>query len=266
MSILLYDNNESVCCQKVRIALEEKGWSYKLKHISFESRDQYKKDFLKLNPKHKVPVLVHDGLVITESIVINQYIDEVFDGPRLIPTGPYDRARQRIWSRAIDHLHYPALTVVSFTIAFRHGMRGYGSNPDEDNYYEGKSRQASTDAIREPIVLDFDSPRFIKSVYEFNDLLNNMESVLNGSKWLAGNEISLADIDVVPYVWRLKTLQLGGMMSNLPRVQDWCQRMFERESCKVGMINAHIPEWLEKMERYGKSAWPVVENLLADKN
>jgi hypothetical protein len=42
--------------------------------------------------------------------------------------------------------------------------------------------------------------------------------------------------------------------------------MFERESCKVGMINAHIPEWLEKMERYGKSAWPVVENLLADKN
>ena len=124
-----------------------------------------------------------------------------------IPADPYDRVRQRIWSQAIDHIHYPGVAVISFTIAFHDGMQGNDKNADEENYYQEKSRQATRDAIREPLALDFDAPLFIKSVYGFNDLFNNMESALKESKWLAGDEISLADIDVAPYVWRIKTIK-----------------------------------------------------------
>lgn len=85
-------------------------------------------------------------------------------------------------------------------------MRGHISSADEGNYYEEKSNRATAESIRESIEFDFDSPRFKRSVYEFNDLIHKMESTLKESKWLAGNEISLADIDVVPYIWHLHTL------------------------------------------------------------
>ena len=77
----LYHNINSVCAQKVRIALCEKDKDVK-EHLLTLQGDQNDPAYMKLNPNGVVPTLVHDGNVITESSLILYYLDETF------PQGP----------------------------------------------------------------------------------------------------------------------------------------------------------------------------------
>jgi glutathione S-transferase len=83
----LYHNINSVCAQKVRIALKEKGQEAK-EHLLTLQGDQNDPAYLKLNPNGVVPTLVHDGNVIVESSLILYYIDEAFPDPPLMPNTP----------------------------------------------------------------------------------------------------------------------------------------------------------------------------------
>ena len=80
----LYHNINSVCAQKVRIALKEKGQEAK-DHIMTLRGDQHEPAYLKLNPNGVVPTLIHDGEPITESSLILYYIDDAFPEPPLMP-------------------------------------------------------------------------------------------------------------------------------------------------------------------------------------
>jgi len=81
----LYHNNTSVCAQKVRLVLADKGIEATEHHLSLRAGDQQKPEYVKLNPKAAVPTLVHDGVVVTESTVIAKYLDEIFPEPPLRP-------------------------------------------------------------------------------------------------------------------------------------------------------------------------------------
>ena len=73
--IELYHHGSSVCAAKVRFALGEKGLTWQGHYLDILKGDQFAPDYLKLNPKAVVPTLVHDGFVIIESTVINEYLD-----------------------------------------------------------------------------------------------------------------------------------------------------------------------------------------------
>ena len=75
-----YHNINSVCAQKVRIALIEKGLDVK-EHLLTLRGDQFDPAYLKLNPNGVVPTLVHDGNTIIESSLILYYLDEAFPAP-----------------------------------------------------------------------------------------------------------------------------------------------------------------------------------------
>ena len=106
----LYHSINSVCAQKVRIALTEKGQEAK-DHIMTLRGDQFEPAYLKLNPNGVVPTLIHDGEPITESSLILYYIDDAFPEPPLMPTQPRRRHRVRMYNKlrriCAQLLHHP---------------------------------------------------------------------------------------------------------------------------------------------------------------
>ncbi len=83
MALELYHAGVSVCSEKVRIGLAEKDQSYTSHLLDLRSGDQQKPDYVALNPNAVVPTLIHDGNVLIESNVVNEYIAEVFPGTPL---------------------------------------------------------------------------------------------------------------------------------------------------------------------------------------
>ena len=114
----LYNNINSVCAQKVRIALAEKGQDV-TEHLLTLRGDQNEPGYLKLNPNGVVPTLVHDGRSIIESSLILYYIDEVFPNPPLMPQDPYRRHQVRLYNKLIDEYLHNSCTILTFATAFR---------------------------------------------------------------------------------------------------------------------------------------------------
>src|SRR5262245_711704 len=79
---------------RTRIVLKEKGLEYQHTEIDLKNKPA---DFLKISPYGKVPVLLDGDARIYESAIINEYIDEKFPSPALMPQSPTERAYVRIW-------------------------------------------------------------------------------------------------------------------------------------------------------------------------
>lgn len=84
-----------------RIALNIKSADYEFLQETFGSKSQL---LLESNPVHKkIPVLIHNGKPICESLIIVEYIDELWSsGPSILPSDPYDRATARFWGAYVD--------------------------------------------------------------------------------------------------------------------------------------------------------------------
>lgn len=99
--VVLLDAYVSMFGMRARIALAEKGIQYEYKEQDLSNKSSL---LLQLNPIHKkIPVLIHNGKPVCESLIIVQYIDEVWkDKSPLMPTDPYKRAQARFWADFID--------------------------------------------------------------------------------------------------------------------------------------------------------------------
>ena len=100
--VILLDLWSSPFAMRVRIALAEKGIEYEAREEDLSNKSPL---LLKMNPIHKqVPVLIHKGRPICESLIILQYIDEAWShvAPKLLPSDPYHRANARFWADYVD--------------------------------------------------------------------------------------------------------------------------------------------------------------------
>ena len=91
--LTLYTFHNSICTQKVFIALAEKDLGYDEHLINLFAAEQYDPEYLKLNPKGVVPTLVHDGRAIPESSLICEYVDEMWPNSPLIPDDAFLKSR-----------------------------------------------------------------------------------------------------------------------------------------------------------------------------
>jgi len=100
--VVLLDYWPSPFGMRVRIALAEKGVDYEYRE---EDLPKGKSELLlKMNPVHKkIPVLIHNNRPVCESLIIVQYIDEVWSHKNpLLPSDPYQRAQARFWADFIE--------------------------------------------------------------------------------------------------------------------------------------------------------------------
>jgi len=92
---ILYTYFRSSASWRVRIALAYKGIDCEFRFVNLLKKQQYGEEFLKINPLAQVPALLHNGNLITQSVAILEYLEEVIPGKPLLPKDPLQRARVR---------------------------------------------------------------------------------------------------------------------------------------------------------------------------
>jgi glutathione S-transferase len=256
----LYHNVNSVCAQKVRIALYEKQQHVK-EHLLTLQGDQNDPAYIKLNPNGVVPTLVHDGDVITESSLILYYIDETFPDPPLMPKTPVARHRVRLYNKLIDEYMHNACTIITFATAFR---PRFLKMPREQWLAEINKAPLKRRAEYKRSVIEhgLDSEFVIDALTQHQKLISWMTEDLKRGPYLAGEAFSNADCAVVPYILRLELLKLGAMWQGEPAITDWWARVQKRASVRATIFDRmHETDWAP-FRNLSPDPWPKVRALL----
>ena len=164
----LYHSINSVCAQKVRIALVEKELPHK-EHLMTLGGDQFHPAYMKLNPNAVVPTLVHDGQPIIESSVILYYLDEAFPERPLMPVAPLARAKTRLFNKLIDEYVHNSCTILTFATAFRPGLLKLTPEEREAGFVKTPSKQRS--AYKRDVVAHGLDSLFAKDAVEHHEKL-----------------------------------------------------------------------------------------------
>src|SRR5438874_10600979 len=108
----LYDYPDCPFCQKVRVVLAEKDLEYEKIFVDLRKQEQKLPEFLRLNPYGKVPVLVDEDEVVYDSTIINEYLEDEYPLPRLMPEDSQARAWVRMLEDYCDNSFIPPTTML----------------------------------------------------------------------------------------------------------------------------------------------------------
>ncbi|ESQ35085.1 hypothetical protein EUTSA_v10008735mg [Eutrema salsugineum] len=212
--VILLDFWPSMFGMRTRIALEEKN-------IKFDYREQdlFNKSsiLLEMNPVHKkIPVLIHNGKPVCESLIQIEYIDETWPTKNpLLPSDPYQRAQARFWGDFIDKKVYSATRLI------------WGAKGEEQE--EGKK--------------------------EFIELLKTLESELGDKIYFGGETFGYVDIALIGfYSWFEAYEKLGNFSiePECPKLSAWAKRCAQRESVAKFLpasdkVTKFVPELRKKI-------------------
>ena len=199
MAIKLYDFVSSPNCQRVKIALNEKGLPYETVLVDIRKGEQKKPEFLKLNPYGKVPVIVDGEAALFESCVINEYLEEKYPHPPLMPKDPYKRGRIRV---LID----------------------YGLNYIQPQYWALRGEFMKKEGAPDSAVVD-------EMQQALRGLLQYLEDEIGDKPYFMG-DFTLLDVALATRFLRMESFGVLPTPS-LPRLGAWLQRMKERPSVKA---------------------------------
>lgn len=261
----LYHHGTSVCAVKVRLALAEKGLDWTGHYVDILKGEQFSDAFLRINPKAVVPVLLHDGIVIRESTVICEYLDEAFPARPLLPATAYQRAQVRLWTKAVDEELHPACSTLTYTVSHRHTIQRNGVGSFEEFLAAGAaeghiSRVRKWKWIQEGL----EAPGVADMVKLYDSYLANMNQVLQKHEWLVGDTLSMADVAMAPYLFRLNALSLHGMWRNgrYPQLQRWYESISARPTFADAVTRWVPAELGAEMKQNGELSWPKVAAIL----
>ncbi len=261
----LYHHGSSACAAKVRFALAEKRLHWTGHYIDILAGEQFTPAFLAINPKAVVPVLVHNGEIIPESTVICEYAEEVFPSYPIYPHLPVDRARVRIWAKAVDEELHPACSAITYVVSHRHTILRTGVGSFEEFLSKGSGEGAAARSLKWQYIQEgLAAPGAADKIRLYDAYLHKMEQALKGRHWLVGGDFSMADIALAPYVNRLSALAMEGMWlgGRLPRVEEWFERVRSRPGFHSGFIEWMPKSLAEEMHANGERSWPDVRKLL----
>ena len=262
--IELYHNAFSSCSQKVRIVLGEKGIGWKSHEIDLQGGGQHDPEYVKLNPNHVVPTLVHDGRVLTESTLINEYLDDAFPNPPLRPEDPVERHAMRLFVKHIDEKVHPAAGVISYGIGTRPMI--LGQPPEVQKAAWSQIPDAARRAARKSVIENgVAAPEMRGAIGAFMGMLDRMEATLEGRRWIGGENFSLADACALPYVLRLEHLAMGSQFApeRRPRVAQWFAEIQGLESYEAMISSQLLAPIVAMLQKNGEDVRSELDALIA---
>lgn len=159
----LYSDAQHTLSQRVRIVLAEKNISVEIVDVD---PSQLSDEFLEINPYGNLPTLVDRDLVLYESRIIMEYLDERFPHPPLLPVDPVSRARSRLLMYRVEYDWYPL-----------------------------------AEAIRDP-----DSTVAAQARHQLRESLIAVTPVFAAKPFFMSDELTLVDCSVAPLLWRLPNM------------------------------------------------------------
>ncbi len=263
----LYHHGSSACAAKVRFALAEKDLDWTGHYVDILKGEQFDTAYLKINPKAVVPTLVHDGEVILESTVICEYLEDAFpEAPPLFPKGAIERAKARLWTKAVDEELHPACSALTYVLSHRHMILRNGAGSFEDFLKgAGADGRAARELKWKWIHEGLAAPGAADKIRVYDTYLKKMEGALEHHRWLAGDAFTIADVALAPYLNRLAALSCEGVWRDgrLPRVEAWFERVRARPTFHPAFIEWMPDELTAQMRANGAQSWPEVKALLA---
>jgi glutathione S-transferase len=199
MAITLYHDVPSSNSDRVKIALAEKGLAWKGVTVSLAKKEQKLPAHLERNPYGKIPVIDDNGKILFESCIINEYLDEKYPDPPLMPKDPYLRGRGRILvDYALNYTHVP--------------------------YWALRSEMMQKESERDRAVAE-------EKRATLRNLLQYLEEALGDKAYFLG-DFGLTDIAIVPRLLRMESY--GALPApELPRLNAWLERMKSRPSVQT---------------------------------
>jgi RNA polymerase-associated protein len=188
----LFSGASDLYSHQTRIVLAEKGVSVE---ITFVDEDNWPVELPELNPYNTVPTLVDRELVLYNSRIIMEYLDERFPHPPLMPVYPVERGKSRLMMQRLDGDWYPLVDLIM----------------SNDTAAAEKARNKLRDAI---LLI---APVFDHFAYFMSD------------------EFTLIDCYMAPLLWRLPELGIDIGNDNVTGLKSYMVKVFERESFQASM-------------------------------
>jgi len=196
----LYDYPDCPFCQKVRVVLAEKDLEYEKVFVDLRKQEQKTAEFLHMNPYGKVPVLVDEDEVIYDSTIINEYLDDEYPLPRLMPEDSQGRALVRLLEDYCDNSFIPPTTMLLAQLR----------KPEAER----------------------DTQRVEQAREELRRCLYFLGDKIDGNEYLVGHEFTLADAAFAPRMMVLGRLGFE-FEPALAAVQSWLERIRSRPSVRA---------------------------------
>ena len=156
----LYSGTTCPFSQRCRIVLYEKGMDFQIHDVDLFNKPE---DLAVMNPYNRTPVLVERDLILYESNIINEYIDDRFPHPQLMSADPVMRARARLFLFRFENELFSNIEALE------------------------KGSQKVADKARQVV----------------RDSLTQIAPVFNKQKFMLGDEYSMLDVAIAPLLWRL---------------------------------------------------------------
>lgn len=185
--MVLYSGTTCPFSQRCRFVLFEKGMDFEVRDIDLYNKPE---DISVMNPYGQVPILVERELILYESNIINEYIDERFPHPQLMPADPTMRARTRL-----------------FLFNFERELFSQVALLEDRNEPDPKTQEQARQKIR--------------------DGLAQLAPILTKNKYMLGEEFSMLDVAIAPLLWRLDHYGIELPKSAAP-IQKYGERVFSR--------------------------------------
>jgi glutathione S-transferase len=236
MSLKFYHAEPAANSLKGLIALKEKQLDFESVYVDLHKFEQHEPWFVAINPEGQVPVLDHDGNIITQTTVINEYLEDAFpDSPRLRPADPLGAARMRAWNKFVDEHVMNYVSMWGW-----HRMIGVIARGIDSGEFEKLVARIPLHEQREKWKTarsGFSEADLANATRKIELAVDKVEAQLAQTPWLAGADFTFADANFYSMCGMsiARMFPEIGHQDRCPRLLAWVSRVEQRPGIQAAL-------------------------------